>query len=217
LLLPPCPRPLGDWTARHSRDDPGPKNLISLAHPLLVLSFSSKHDRRRPPDHVNVSGTSPGVSAPSAHAGWDRRVMLELPGSSLPACPVSHRFTPCTPIRSVPALFHAGGALGVAPSRALILPKIRAPLGVGYPLVVTVSDSSAPCSWNPIPQGSVPVGEDGGQRVRFSLLFLSVEKGGYGPCPPRSHVRSSVCTADRKPLVGRRAEVRRDSPRARGQ
>jgi len=35
-------------------------------------------------------------------------------------------------------LFRAGGALGVAPYRALILPKIRTPLGAGYPLVVAL-------------------------------------------------------------------------------
>lgn len=133
MPCPPFPCPLGDWDPRHAFDNPGPTNANSLAHPLMVLpslrslTGGGRQDTRTRPD------TSPGVSAPSAHAGSKQLVLLKLPTFSLPARGVSHRFTPCTPPRSDPALFHAGGALGVAPSRALIIPKVRTPLGVGYP------------------------------------------------------------------------------------
>jgi hypothetical protein len=135
FLWPPFPCPLGDWDPRHSFDNPGPTNVTSLAHPLVVLpslrslTGGGRQDSRTRPD------TSPGVRSPSAHAGSGQLVLLELPTFSLLACEVSHLCTPSTPSRSDPALFHAGGALGVAPFRALIIRKVRTSLEVGYPLV----------------------------------------------------------------------------------
>jgi hypothetical protein len=116
----------------------------SLAHPLVVLPSLRSLTGGGRQDSRTRPGTSLGVCSPSAHEGSRKLVLLKLPTFSLPACEVSHRCTPCTPPRSDPALFHAGGALGVAPSRALIIQEVRSSLGVMYPRDGPFSDRLLP-------------------------------------------------------------------------
>jgi len=66
---------------------------------------------------------------------------LTSPG--LPARSVTHRFAPCTPPRTLPALFHAGCVLGVAPSRAF------PPRGAVH---LSMSDTLSPLRPQPIPR-----------------------------------------------------------------
>jgi hypothetical protein len=54
------------------------------------------------------------------------------------------------------------------------------------------------------------------QRMRVSMPFLSDRQRAYVPCRLRNHSRWVVGTTCRMPLEGRRTEVRRESPRARG-
>jgi hypothetical protein len=127
----------------------------------------------------------------------------------LPARTVFHLVTPYTPPRSRPALFRAGGALGVAPSRALILPEIRTPLGAGYPLVVSFSTRSvSPAGARPI-RASAPTGGDGGREVPAPRRSLRTGVGGMKPLssaeplPRRSTWRHPKVT----PHVSPRARV----------
>jgi hypothetical protein len=120
--------------------------------------------------------TSHGVSSPSAHGGWEQQVTLGLPGPSLPACSVTLRFTPFTPFPSAPALFRAGGALGVAPSRALLIPTVRTPLGASYPRVVSIPFALRPASGVETLRTSAPVGEAGGGAGN-PVPTLSGERG----------------------------------------
>jgi len=202
FLWPPFPCPLGDWDPRHSFDNPGPSNLISLAHPLVVLpslrslTGGGRQDSRTRPD------TSPGVCSPSAHAGSRQLVLLELPTFSLLACEVSHRCTPYTPSRSDPALFHAGGALGVAPFRALIIQKVRTSLEVGYPLVGPLSFRLLPLV-EPVPfQASMSLRS----RAEVGGVLGSLQAFRPG-MDDRHHGLREVTMPVRK----QRAEARRDS------
>jgi hypothetical protein len=164
-----------------------------------ILSWPSPAFGARPAEAARTRspGTSHGVSSPSALAGPEQLVAPELPTSDLPARMVSHRITPCTPSRSVPALFHAGSALGVAPCRALIPLQVRAPLGARYPLVVAVpSQPCIPC-WNPDRSG---VRADRRRRASSGTGTATPLSGGRGrpgpwmpaePRPRRSSWRRS--------------------------
>jgi hypothetical protein len=165
-----------------------------LAHPLLVLpslrslTGGGRQDTRTRP------GTSPEVSSPSAHGGSRQQVLLELPTFSLLARLVSHHCAPSTPPRSDPALFRAGGALGVAPFRALIIPKVRTHSWVGYPRVGPLSARLRP-SLKPVPFRRLRLVSTGRtRRVVDAAPSLSVRRGESKPRLPRSHGACSEAT-----------------------
>jgi len=96
---------------------PVPAPQQTWNHPLLALSPLRSVDQRRPLGDRSLR-------APLLGLGPLRRVRPwvashpEVTSLGLPARSVSHRLVPCTPPGALPALFHAGGAPGVAPFRA---------------------------------------------------------------------------------------------------
>jgi hypothetical protein len=199
--------PSGDGLRGVSATVPG-QEASFVAHPLMVLPSlrSLTGGGRQIP--LSRSGTSPGVPSPSAPVGSGQQVAPELPTSDLPARLVSHRFTPSTPPRSVLALFRASSALGVAPSRAFIFPKIRAPLGVGYPLVVDNPRSTASRAGTRRHSDDRAVGEGGGPQVLYCHASSLRNDGTAGPLDRRGSTPTTDRLGDgpRMPSHGQVAE-----------
>jgi hypothetical protein len=239
-LHPSCPCPLGGPGSKAFPRRPRAWKASFQTHPLVVFSsLRSLTGGGRQPTRT-WPGTSPGVPSPSALDGSEQLVAPEIPSSDLPARTVFHLITPCTPPRSRPALFRAGGALGVAPCRALIIPEIRTPLGAGYPPVVALTARGVS------PAGTRPFGrprrlaetEDVGSLHRDRPCGRAWEAGALVfrgatseavelESPEGDSARVATCPGEREPVArsaprttaevpveGRRAEARRGSPRA---